>query len=112
MRDYRQLAPIAELSPGQLCPGYGSKVTIRVHAYVTQGTKGDVSTLDYSRVDVAETDSDRIAVQPMRAQVGITKLPSIELFPKAGENGFGHIKQSWVSCRVEPSSPYLLHLVL
>ncbi|GAQ87872.1 Ferric reductase [Klebsormidium nitens] len=84
VRDYRQLAPIAELSPGQLCPGHGSKVTIRVHAYVTQGTKSDVSTLDYSRVDVAEHS----AVQPMRAQINGWRLSLVLLITLVGTTIF------------------------
>lgn len=69
MRDYDQLASLAELSPGLLCPEYASKVEIIVHAYVTRGKKSDVSIPFQPRLDVMEGAVENDSVQPMLPQV-------------------------------------------
>lgn len=69
MREYRQLASLAELSPRLLCPGFESKVTIQVHAYVTRGSKADVSSMEEPRLALMEDALEHSAVQPMRPQV-------------------------------------------
>jgi hypothetical protein len=69
VREYCQLATLAELTPRLLCPGYESKVTIQVHAYVTQGTKADASSLEAPRLTVMEDALEHSTVQPMKPQV-------------------------------------------
>jgi hypothetical protein len=69
VREYRQLASLAELSPRLLCPGFESKVTIHVHAYVTRGSKADVSSMEEPRLALMEDPLEHSAVQPMRPQV-------------------------------------------
>ncbi|GAQ78997.1 Ferric reductase [Klebsormidium nitens] len=69
VRDYSQLAPLAELSPALLCPEFASKVEIIVHAYVTRGKKTDVSAMGQPRIDIMEGAVEHDSVQPMLPQI-------------------------------------------